>query len=287
MKVALVDECSVLLLKRGFIVKNLKRSCFDILARHEDKILLIKVLEDANAVSREYSDEMLLISSYFGAAPLIIAEKAKENLLDNVLYSRFGIFTLNMATFTSCIINKHPFVRRNKAGLIVSLSGKKLRNVRQAEGYSLSYLAKRLGVSSRMVSKYENENSEVTIQKALKVYDLFGDCVFEKIDVFSTPTCDRVTGKSMVSRKYSDLGFKASDMHKTPFDVIAKKEHELILTEIGDKRHDHLRPISQLLDAEKLVIFKKKKPKDLPGLTKGEFLEMEKANELLKFLKEF
>ena len=38
---------------------------------------------------------------------------------------------------------------------------------------------------------------------------------------------------------------------------------------------------------DNLVIFNKKKPKDVPAITKKEFLEFEKANQLIKFLKEF
>ena len=45
--------------------------------------------------------------------------------------------------------------------------------------------------------------------------------------------------------------------------------------------------LSKLVDADKLVIFKKKRPKKIPALTKKEFMEFEKAKELVKFLKEF
>ena len=92
---------------------------------------------------------------------------------------------------------------------------------------------------------------------------------------------------SLISKKYVELGFLATDPHNAPFDIIAKKEDELILTEVGDKRKPDLNSLSQLLNADKLVIYKKKKPKDMPAITKEEFLEFEKANELIKFLKEF
>ena len=36
-----------------------------------------------------------------------------------------------------------------------------------------------------------------------------------------------------------------------------------------------------------LFLYKKKKPKDIAAMTKEEFLEYEKAKELIKFLKEF
>ena len=68
---------------------------------------------------------------------------------------------------------------------------------------------------------------------------------------------------------------------------MAKKEKETVLTEIGDKTNPHLKPFSRMLDADKLVIFKKKKPKGLPAITKKEFLDFDKAIDLIKFLKEY
>jgi len=56
---------------------------------------------------------------------------------------------------------------------------------------------------------------------------------------------------------------------------------------IGDKARPDFSSLSKLLDADNLVIFRKKKPKGMPSMTKKEFLEFEKANQLIKFLKEF
>ena len=90
-----------------------------------------------------------------------------------------------------------------------------------------------------------------------------------------------------MSKKYKDLGFEAIETHKVPFDILAKKDKEIILTEVGDKPNPQAQSLSRLLDADNLVIFKKKKPKDIPSLKKEEFLELKKAKELVKFLKEF
>ena len=48
MKETLLDKVNIFLLKKGFTIKNLTRTCFDILARKGSQILLIKILEDAN-----------------------------------------------------------------------------------------------------------------------------------------------------------------------------------------------------------------------------------------------
>src|SRR3989338_2903991 len=169
MKQTLLDGVNIFLLKKGFTIKNLTRTCFDVLARRNGQILLIKVLEDANSVSRQYTEEMRAVASYIRASPLIIAEKAGSRLEDNIVYSRFDIYTLNFNTFLDCINNRFPFIRRSQAGLTASVVGKKLKEKREEFGYSLNALSKKLGVTSRMVIKYENENSEVTINRAMKI----------------------------------------------------------------------------------------------------------------------
>ena len=161
MKQTLLDKINIFLLKKGFTIKNLTRTCFDVLARRNEQILLIKVLEDVNSISRQYAEEMISIASYINASPLIIAEKAGGKLEDNIVYSRFDMYTLNLNTFLNCINNKFPFIKRSQAGLTASIVGKKLKEKREELGYSLNALSKKLGVTSRMVMKYENENSEV------------------------------------------------------------------------------------------------------------------------------
>ena len=103
MKKTLLDEIGIFLLREGYTIKNLTRTCFDLLARKNENILLIKVLEDANSITREYSDGMRAISSYINASPLIISEKAGDMLENNVIYTRFDIYTLNFKTFLNCI----------------------------------------------------------------------------------------------------------------------------------------------------------------------------------------
>lgn len=286
MKKGLIDEVSIFLLKQGYTIKVMGSGCFDMIARKEN-ILLVKVLSDANAVSKMHADEMKRLAAYIDGVPLIIAEKAGARLADNIAYMRFGIYTFNFRTFKSCIRRRLPIIRSTQAGFTAAISGKMLKQKREELGYSLKTLAQKLGVSDRMIAKYESNDSEITLQKAQRLYDIFGGSVFKQVRVFERFLKPVQLSKSDVSKKYIELGFEASETKRVPFDVIAKKEKEVILTEVGDKTSPHLIPIARLLDVDKLVIFKKKKPKDIPSMTKQEFLEFEKAQELIKFLKEF
>lgn len=287
MKHALLEKVNSFLLRKGFTVKNLTRTCFDILARKGNQILLVKVLEDANSIGKQYSDEMISVASYINASPLIIAEKAGNKLDDNIVHSRFNIYTLNFNTFSNCVNSRFPFIRRSQAGLTASIVGEKFREKREELGYSLNALSKKIGVTSRMIMKYESKNSEVTINRAMKIYDLFGDKVFNEIDIFASSGQPESKFETEVAKKYIELGFDATETKKTPFDIIARKDKELIFTEVSDNVNPEMQSLSNLLNADNLVIFQKKKPKNIPSLTKEEFLDFEKANELVKFLKEF
>ncbi len=287
MKSELLENTSIILLRKGFTVKNLN-SCFDILARKEDKIILIKVNYDANSLSNESIKEINKIASCIEAVPLIIAEKSGSPLDDNVVYSRFGVFTVNLTTFENALNQELPFVKSSKAGLTTSLNGQKLRKLRENKGLSLNDLSKKLGVSRRMVYSYENENSDIVLNKAWKLYDLFGHEVFNQIDIFSQMNEIIYECISDVGKKYYDLGFKTIETKKSVFDIIAKKEKEIILTNVGDVFNKELNIFSKLLDAEGLIVFEHKKPNtELPKIAKEEFLELENEKELIKIIKEF
>ena len=57
---------------------------------------------------------------------------------------------------------------------------------------------------------------------------------------------------------------------------------------VGDIEDKELSFLAKLLETDNLIIFNRKKPKiETPVIAKEEFLDFEKAKELIKFLKEF
>lgn len=288
MRQALLDTVNSFLLKEGFLVRNFSRSCFDILARKGSTVLVVKILEDANALSREFSEEMKLVAGYVHASPVILANRAGERLEDQVVYYRFDVPTVTLDTFRHCVANDLPIIRKTAAGLTVMLDGGNLKARREEAGYSQRWLSRHIGVTAKMVARYEDGKAHITLGKAEKLYGLFGEEIFSEVDIFSSAS-DSIDSRasSPFSRKYLHLGFDAADAKKSPFDVIARKEDELILTGVGDKPSPYTHSLSQLLAADNLVIFERKKPKDIPSLKRKEFMELDDGNDLIRFIKEF
>jgi predicted transcriptional regulator len=251
-------------------------------------VVLVKAVEDANSLGKDVVDEMVRVADYLSGVPVIVAEKAGFLLDKNVVYMRQGVYTLSLPTFENSVMNRLPFIKSSKAGVTVQVDGDALRRKREEEGLSLNDLAAKVGVSRGMIQKYEH-GAEITVKKAVKMYDEFGGSVFKRIDVFSAHRAGAPAAlkKGPISTKYTELGFKADEMRKSPFDVIAKKKDEVILTSVGDKVNPHIAKVSDLISADKLMIYRQKKPKGVPSMKKKEFLELAKAKELIKFLKEF
>ncbi len=286
---ALVENTCIILLKQGYAVKSLARSCFDIIARKCDKIILLKIVEDANSLRKESVNEMLRVSEYLQGTPLIIAEKASTPLEDGIIYSRQGVYTLTPETMDKCLTGRMPFIKSGAAGMTLKINSTMLQKRRDEEGYSLNDLATKIGVSKKMIQRYEKGDSEILVNKAARMRECLGTSVFKRIDILSEnpAKASPLKSRNAISDKYSNLGFRAEETKKSPFNIIAKKDREIVLTSIGDKISPHAKKVSELISADSLAIYRNKKPKDMPSMKKEEFLELEKAKALIKFLREF
>ncbi len=293
MKRNIMDEISVLLLRHGYTLKSLTRNSFDLVARKGSRVLLIKVLEDANSIGEGYASSMKNLSSYIDASPVIVAEKAGHPLEDGVVYSRFGVYTFNYGTFRSCLENSFPMLVSTKAGFTASVIGERLRQRREEEGYSLGTISRKVGVSKRMIAKYESNLADVSLRSAVALNKVLGGSIFNRVDVFAVAKEVANEHPSAIARKYDELGFRAADTRKAPFDVVARMEKELILTQVkakGEKPSQQLESMQNLLGADALVIFDKdyeSKAGKLPSIQKRDFLDIDSAKELIRFLREF
>ncbi len=287
MKRQLLDEIGIVLLRHSFTVKALTRTSFDIAARKQSSIMLLKVIEDASGLNQAVIQEMQQIAGSVGAVAVIVAEKAGAPLLDNVVYTRFNVYLLTPTTLNNCLENKLPFLFSTNAGPSAAIIGEKLRHEREEHGLSLNALAQKLGVSSTMIRRYESNDAMISAKTAETLFDIFGEKVFRRIRVFEQHAHPHPDPKSAVGKKYEKLGFDTVETKRAPFDFVARKEGEVIVSDMSDKTNPQLQAIARLLGTAQLTIFEKTKPKKTPALAKKEFLDFDDADELIKFIREF
>ena len=284
MKKQVQEHVIEMLVKQGYAVKSI-HCCFDILARKQGRIILMKILEDRNAMTATDAEEMKGIASVLYASPIVIAEKAGSKLQDNVVYQSFGIPVITAATFDACMQEQFPVVQATPSGMVVQMNMERLQAIMDSQEYSPGILSRKIGISAKMFAKYR-QGSTISLQRAFRLHALLGSSVFQHFDIFQAAESPGKCSQ-YAAQKFLHLGFHATEAEKAPCDILARKEEEIILTTIGDTLDKNLQSVSQLLNADDLVIFNKRKPRELPALTKEEFLEFRKADELIKFVKEF
>lgn len=290
----LIASTARLLKNHGYAVTILVRHCFDIVAQKDDQKVMVKVLTNANAFSNKYVHELQHICHYMKAAPLIVAGHAGAPLEEGVVYSRLGLFVVSLDTLRNSLKQQAPLVLSTNAGLSISINKDKLRELREEKGLSLQQLAMKLGVSRRMIAKYEQSASEVTLHRASRLFQVFGNDVFHPIDLFDghhNYRKDYVKDMtSPLTSKYFQLGFHAFHTNHSPFDIIARNEEHVIFTGVGDKHKPRLHELSQELGVNSLFIFNRKRPsvpEEVPLLSRTEFMRFHQYGELMDFLREF
>ena len=217
---------------------------FDLVARREETLLILKVLSNIDGLSEEVAQELQAVSYLLKATPLLIGEKNGINTLeDDVVYFRFGIQTVTTATLRNHLLEKIP-VRAYAApgGLYVNLDQEKIRRLRQEKNISLGSFAHHVHVSRRTVRMYEDGMS-ARIDIASRIEEMFEQTVTTPIDLLKPLLMeskqlplfkkDPGTTKELRSEIFTllqDIGYRVIPMDRCPFEALSKEKEKILLT---------------------------------------------------------
>ena len=94
----------------GFAVSDpstIRLPGFDLVARRDDTLLIIKGLANIDGLSQEVGKELRALAYLLKATPLLIGGKNGVNSLeDDVVYFRFGIQTVTVTTLKIMFLNR-------------------------------------------------------------------------------------------------------------------------------------------------------------------------------------
>src|SRR6266568_1799115 len=91
----LLEETREALAKTGFFLSRPhgeRGLSFDLVARRDDTLLIVKVLQNVDALARETAHELKVIARTLEGSPLVVGERTGTGALeDGVIYNRFGV----------------------------------------------------------------------------------------------------------------------------------------------------------------------------------------------------
>jgi len=310
---AVVESALRILNKAGFRVTAIgtKPRCFDIVARRGDTTLLIKVLYNADSLKPDMASDMKLVAKLLNASPLVIGERFKSDYLERgVVYNRYGLPVINTATFYDFVVEGvPPMVYSAPGGYYVKLNSEKIREAREKLGMTIGTLARMLGVSRRVVKKYE-EGSDTSLENAAKLEKVLGEFVIDAIDLLNFAELEDVEkgvekgeevelGKSEaeIVEHLRDIGLEVYAVKHAPFDVVSKvdqKVNEPILTGIRqvreiERRAEVIGKVSEVVSAKATYIVERKVKKEVSSvvfLMKDELSCVSSPKDLVTLIRE-
>ena len=146
--------------KVGFTVSkplNMRSISFDIVARRDKTLLLIKILSNVDAFSKDNSEEVKTLAEALGGSPLLVGERSGAGEIEQgIVYSRFNVPILALSTLKDLLLEEvPPFIFAAPGGLYVKLDSDLLKRLREEKSISLGNLAEVAGVSRRTIQMYE------------------------------------------------------------------------------------------------------------------------------------
>lgn len=219
---------------------------FDVVARRDDTLLIVKILSNVDAFSKENAEEMLTLGEALGASPLLIGERSGSGDIDeSIVYSRFGVPIISLTTLSDHLIEGvPPFIFAAPGGLYVKLDSQLLKQVREERNISLGTLAEIAGVSRRTIQMYEGGMGAM-IDVAIRLEEFLNQPIVTAVNPFQHCSAPKHPEKEKAPARASDvfgqevfeqlarMGFSIVPTTRCPFEALSKDEHILILTGLG------------------------------------------------------
>jgi putative transcriptional regulator len=242
-----LEETRKGLAKTGFFLSQphgVRGLCFDLVARRDDTLLIVKILQNVDALNKDTAHELLGISRILEGSPIVVGERSGTGSLeDGVLYTRFGVPILSRRTLADLLEEGvPPFLFSAPGGLYARLDAEALRRVREEREVSLGTLAEMAGVTRRTIQMYL-EGMSATMDVAMRLERLLNESLVLPLDPFGWLT-DRGAGEAPAQRlegferelfaRLQRLGYAVLPTARSPFDALSSKEATTLLTGVGD-----------------------------------------------------
>jgi putative transcriptional regulator len=303
----LLERIRATLGKSGFFVSdphNIRSISFDIIARRDKQLLIIKALSNIDSLSNEDAEQLRTLASTLNASPMVIGLHSGSGKLEHgILYSRFGIPIISEATFHEHMLEGvPPFVYAAPGGLYVRLDGDTLRKLRQDRNISLGTLADIAGVSRKAIQLYENGMGAM-IEIAARIEEYLNEPIVVPLDPFSYTSEVAKTLRSFdqfrgLNREVFELldtiGYSVVPTVRCPFDALAKEDDMLLLTGIGEEPEMMVRKakivgnISRVTERKSVIFVREETTKEdidgTPLITEKELRHADDVDDVLELI---
>jgi putative transcriptional regulator len=246
----LIEQVRATMARAGFAVSercDLRPVSFDLVARRDKDLLILKVLTNVDALSEPIADEMKVLCKFLDARPLMVGLRAGTGVLEaGVVYARHGVPIVTPDTLEEYVLHGDaPVVFAAPGGFYVNMDAAALRAARERLSLSLGVMAQIAGVSRRAIQMYE-EGMSASIDAAMRLEEFlkselirpfdpfraFDPAAFEPPKPESASQADPV--EALILRLLEGLGYEVRSTRRAPFNALSTQDKTTFLTGMGE-----------------------------------------------------
>jgi putative transcriptional regulator len=217
------------------------------------------VLKISNKVDDEDIEDLKKFSTIPSTIPLIITNKAEED----IAIEKDGIIGVSLEGLSKAIRGEKLYLYRTRGGIFIKINSEVLKRKRLKLGYSLGDMSKLLGVSRKAVYDYEHGSTDVSLEVAEKLIEIFGEDIIGDI-LESKIEVEEDKPYEVIIKEFKRRGFKVFKLKKTAIDLVLLKEDKRILAtiETNDKnetenKFNEAKKVAELLKLDLVYLTKK------------------------------
>lgn len=250
-RVDLIEQVRVVMARAGFAVSercDLRPVSFDLVARRDRDLVILKVLTNVDALSEPVAHEIKLLCKFLEGRPLLVGLRAGTGALeDGVVYCRHDIPIVTPATLAQYVLGgEAPMVFAAPGGFYVHLDAAALRQARVERGMSLGVIASVAGVSRRAIQMYE-EGMSASIEAAMRLEEFLDADLVQPLDPFSSFDAARFEARReaepgeegdpmerLITKLLQGMGYEVRATKRSPFNALSTQERHTFLTGMGE-----------------------------------------------------
>lgn len=223
----------------GFTVSercDLRPVSFDLVARRDGDLVMLKVLTNVDALSDAIAHEIKLLCKFLDARPIVVGLRSGTgNLEPGVVYARHDIPIVTPDTLEDYVQHgAAPMVFAAPGGFYVQLDAQALRAAREAQNLSLGTAAQVAGVSRRAIQMYE-EGMSASIDAAMRLEEFLKAELIRPMDPFNhfdpkrydppaappQPAPQDDPMEALVRTLLEGLGYQVRATRRSPFNALS------------------------------------------------------------------
>ncbi|MCK4927258.1 MAG: hypothetical protein KAS11_02235 [Candidatus Aenigmarchaeota archaeon] len=293
MQIHTVEHICQKLRNRDFDVMQFERYCFDILAKKDGDVLLIKVLMNIDSFSSLQAEDLKKMASVLVASPVLCGFHGRNfNMLPDSVYERFGIPAVNPDTFLSSLDLVMPYILSKKGKNTVSIDNILLKDMRDESGMSFRKMANVLGLSKKTVYLAE-KTGKTSLDVASVIESFFSRDIRLPVDIFSFDISFKVHKKTefeeSVTKLTSRIGYSDLVFHTAPASIIFKDDDAFLMCDIGGssvnaRKVENLKNLGDFCEVPRFVIVNRSNVLNVGGVAVVKIEEIKKTGSKDEFM---